>query len=188
MTKKLTIVGISGSLRKDSYNTALLRAAQELMPDDAELEIVSIADIPFFNEDVEAAGLPESVQAFRAKLQAADGLLVAMPEYNYSIPGVLKNALDWASRPGPDKVQPLSDKPLSVIGASPGAYGTARGQHHMRQVSVNMNMHPLTKPEVMVTFADKKISDGKLTDEATRTVLRDHLVALVKWTRRLASE
>lgn len=185
MAKKLHIVGFSGSLRKASYNSALLHAAQELMPDDAELEIISIADIPFFNEDVEKDGMPAPVQAFRDKLQAADAILIAMPEYNYSMPGVLKNALDWASRPDANKVMPVSDKPFSVIGASSGAYGTARGQHHLRQTSVNMNMHPLTKPEVMVTFADKKIVDGKLTDEPTRKVLKDHLEALITWTRRL---
>lgn len=186
MADTLKIVGISGSLRKDSYNTALLWAAAGLMPDDVEFNIVTLHDIPLFNEDVEQHGFPSSVQILRQAISQADALLIATPEYNYSIPGVLKNALDWASRPGSAGEMPLSGKPLGIIGASVGAYGTARGQHHLRQVTVNTNMHPLNKPEVMITFADKKFSDGQLHDEPTRKVVRNHLEALVAWTKRLS--
>ncbi|MBM7842376.1 NADPH-dependent FMN reductase [Herpetosiphon giganteus] len=186
MADTLKIVGISGSLRKDSFNTALLHAAAELMPAGVEFSIVTLHEIELFNEDVEREGFPAAVVALREAISSADALLIATPEYNYSIPGVLKNALDWASRPGSNGEMPLSGKPLGIIGASVGAYGTARGQHHLRQVTVNTNMHPLNKPEVMITFADKKFSAGQLHDEPTRKVVRTHLEALVAWTKRLS--
>lgn len=179
----LHVLGFSGSLRKGSYNTALLRAAGELLPEGMALEVFDLALIPLYNDDVRLAGFPEVVQAFRSKLAAADAILIATPEYNYSIPGMLKNALDWASR-APEA--PLNRKPLAMMGASSGNFGTVRAQLHLRQVCVSMNILPLNKPEVLVARAQEKFdAEGRLTDETTRGFIRDLLVALAGWTRQL---
>ena len=184
MAHPVRILGISGSLRKDSCNTALLRAASELLPPDTTLEAsLDIGSLPHFNEDVRAAGLPPEVAAFRAQIAAADAVLISSPEYNYSVPGVLKNAIDWASRP-PEP--PFADKPLAIMGASPGLLGTARMQDHLRQVAVFLNMHLVNRPEVFVAkAADKFDAQGKLTDEPTRKQVGDLLLALHKLTLRL---
>ena len=175
--KNIRIAGFTGSLRQGSYNKAALRAAGELMPDGSELEIVDLADLPFLNEDVEAAGVPVSVEAFKQKLGGADGVLIATPEYNYSIPPVLKNALDWASR---GKEPPLYGKPLAIMSASPGMFGGARAQYHLRQVCVSLNLIPLNKPEVMIARANTKFSaEGVLEDERTRQAIKKLLEALV---------
>jgi chromate reductase len=182
MTRPVHVLGISGSLRRASFNTALLRAAAELLPADMTLEIHDLADIPLYHGDVEEAGPPASVHAFKARIAAADALLIATPEYNYSVPGVLKNALDWASRPMPS---PMSGKPLAIIGAG-GRFGTVRAQLHLRQIAVYLNLLPLNKPELMVPLAWEKFDrDGRLTDEPTRVALRELLAALGDWTRRL---
>jgi chromate reductase len=183
MPDPIRILGFSGSLRKGSYNTALLRAAGELLPDGATLETFDLSPIPMYNDDVRAKGFPESIGIFRDRIAAADALLIATPEYNYSIPGVLKNALDWASRP-PD--QPLFGKPVAVMGASTGNFGTVRAQMHLRQVFVTTNMLPINKPEVLVAQAkDKFDSESRLTDETTRGFVRELLEALVAWTKRI---
>jgi chromate reductase len=184
MAHPVRILGIAGSLRKGSYNTALLHAAEELLPADTTLEqSLDIGTLPHFNEDVRAAGLPPEVAAFRAQIAAADAVLISSPEYNYSIPGVLKNAIDWASRP-PEP--PFTDKPLAIMGASPGTLGTARMQYHLRQVAVFLNMHMVNRPEVFVAKAAEKFdAQGKLTDEATRKLVGDLLLALHKLTLRL---
>jgi len=183
MKKLITILGFAGSLRKGSYNKALLRAAVELKPKDAKLEIFSIDGIPLFNQDLEAQ-TPEKVKQFKAKIRAADAILIATPEYNYSMPGVLKNAIDWASRPYGDNS--FEDKPVAVMGASPGIFGTARAQYHLRQICVFLNMHTVNKPEVFVTFAHTKIDEnGRVTDEETRGRIKQLLENLVSWTRRL---
>jgi chromate reductase, NAD(P)H dehydrogenase (quinone) len=184
MTEAIHVLGIAGSLRKKSYNLAALHAAMDVLPEAMTLEIYDIAAIPLFNQDVEALGFPESVQHFKARIAAANALLIATPEYNYSIPGVLKNALDWASRPATE--MPLSEKPLAIMGVSGGPWGTARAQLALRQSCVYMNMHPLNRPVLQVPHAESKFdADGKLTDEATRQHIRGLLVALASWARRL---
>lgn len=185
MANRIHVLGIAGSLRANSYNKALLSAAAELLPEGMTLEIFDIAPIPLYNEDVELAGLPASVKAFRERIAAADALLIATPEYNYSIPGVLKNAIDWASRP-PEP--PLVKKPVAIMGASSGGFGTVRCQHHLRQVLVTTNMRPIQKPEVMVSVVQSKIdAAGRLTDEKTREALRGLLEALAAWVEQLRS-
>jgi chromate reductase len=185
MNKPITILGIPGSLRAGSYNQALLRAAQQLVPEDAKIEIFSLEGIPPFNQDEEGRP-PARVVQLKAQVRAADAILFATPEYNYSIPGVLKNAIDWASRPHSDNV--WDGKPVAVMGASIGALGTARAQYHLRQVFVFLNMHALNGPEVMVGNAAQRFDDqGNLTDNATKDYLRKQLRSLVDWTRRLAA-
>jgi chromate reductase len=183
MSEPLVFLGISGSLRKGSFNTALLRAAIELAPPDVTIETADISPFPPYNEDVHQAGMPAPVTAFRAAIKRADALLFVTPEYNYSVPGVLKNAIDWASRP-PD--QPFAGKPMAVMGASGGPGGTMRAQYHLRQIGVFLDMHPINKPEVFVRGAGQMFdASGKLTDQATRDLVGKLLVALAAWARRL---
>lgn len=186
MDKKLKILGFAGSLRKDSYNKSLLRAALELVPKDAELETFDLEGIPPFNQDQENQP-PEKVKEFKAKIRAADAILIVTPEYNYSIPGVLKNAIDCASRPYGDNA--FEHKPVAIMGASIGAMGTARAQYHLRQCFVFLTCFALNQPEVMVPFANDKIDkNGKLTDQKTRDKIRELLESLVAWTRRLKKD
>jgi len=186
MNRPITILGFAGSLRKNTYNKALLRAATELMPKDAKLEIFDLEGIPPFNQDLETQ-MPEKVKEFKAKISAADAILIATPEYNYSIPGVLKNAIDWASRPYGDNS--FEGKPVAVMSASIGMLGGARAQYHLRQTFVFLNMYPINRPEVIVTFASQKIDEkGRITDETTREFIRELLENLVAWTRRLRKE
>ena len=181
--KQLTVLGICGSLRKASYNKMALKAAGELLPPGMTLESFDLAPIPLYNDDVRLAGFPEPVAALRAKIKEADAILFATPEYNYSVSGVLKNAIDWASRP-PD--QPLEGKPYAIMSASMGAFGGMRAHYHLRQIVIFLNMLPLNKPEVAIATAQAKFdAAGKLTDEATRGFIRDQMAALDKWTRRL---
>ncbi|MGA9388001.1 MAG: NAD(P)H-dependent oxidoreductase [Candidatus Bathyarchaeia archaeon] len=183
MKGKTLVLGFAGSLRKDSYNKSLLRAAVDLAPDDMKLETFDLEGIPSFNQDLEMK-MPVKVKEFKAKIRAADAILIVTPEYNYSVPGVLKNAIDWASRPYGDNV--FEDKPVAVMSASGGMLGGARAQYHLRQSFVFLNAHLLNKPEVMVTFVNEKIDEnGKLTDETTRKKVKELLDALVAWTERL---
>lgn len=183
MTSKLTILGFAGSLRQGSYNKAILRAAQEMVPSEAALEIFDLAGIPLFNQDLEAQPA-EKVTEFKAAIRAADAVLIATPEYNYSMSGVLKNALDCASRPY--GVNALDGKPVAIMGASAGMLGTARAQYHLRQSCVFLNMYPLNRPEVMVPLAQEKIDgQGRLTDPKTREKIANLVEALIVWTRRL---
>jgi chromate reductase len=183
---KIHVLGISGSLRKGSYNTRLLVAASELLPEDMTLETHDLSPIPLYNDDVRAVGFPKPVLQFREQIAKADALLIATPEYNFSIPGVLKNAIDWASRP-PDP--PVNGKPLAIMGASTGNYGTVRAQMHLRQICVFCNMFPVNKPEVLVMRAQEKFdANGRLIDETARGFIRDLLRALADWTRRLQQE
>lgn len=183
MSDPIRILGLSGSLRRASLNTALLRAAGELLPADAALEIHPLADLPFFNEDVEAEGLPAPVQALKAKIEAADALLLAVPEYNYSIAPALKNALDWASRPYGASV--LVGKPVAILGASAGM-GTVRAQLHLRDVAITTGLHVLNQPEIFVGRAAGKFDEElRLTDEPTRAILARMLQRLVHWTRAI---
>jgi chromate reductase len=186
MDKKIKILGFAGSLRKDSYNKSLLRAALELVPKDAELETFDLEGIPPFNQDLENQPA-EKVKEFKAKIRAADAILIVTPEYNYSIPGVLKNAIDWASRPYGDNA--FEHKPVAIMGASIGAMGTARAQYHLRQCFVFLTCFALNQPEVMVPFAQEKIDkDGKLTDQKIREKIKELLEGLVAWTRRLKKD
>lgn len=147
------------------------------------LDLFDLASIPLYNDDVRALGYPKPVKELRDRIAAANALLIATPEYNYSIPGVLKNAIDWASRP-PDP--PLNAKPVAIIGASTGNYGTVRAQTHLRQICASTNMFPLNKPEVLVMRAQEKFDvNGRLVDAMTSGFLRDLLVALADWTRLL---
>lgn len=183
MNSPLKILGIPGSLRKGSFNHAALRAAQKLMPEDATLEIFDLNGIPPFNADEESHPVERVVQ-LKAKVRAADALLFATPEYNYSISGVLKNAIDWGSRPYGDSA--WEGKPGAIMGASPGTFGTARAQYHLRQVLVTLNVYTMNKPEVMIASADDRFDEqGNLTDEPTRQHIRKMLEALIAWTRRL---
>lgn len=179
----MKVVAISGSLRAKSLNTAALRAAMRLAPDGMTIEPAAIGDLPLYNEDLREKGFPPPVARLRAELAAADAILFVTPEYNYSVPGVLKNAIDWASRP-PD--QPFDGKPVAVMGASPGALGSARAQYHLRQMLVYLNAHFVNRPEVMIGNATGKFDEaGDLTDEATKEFIRKLLVALQAWTLKL---
>lgn len=171
------ILAISGSLRSDSYNTAALRAAQELAPDGMTIDIATLEGIPLYNADEEKAdGLPDAVAALRERLAAADGLLVATPEYNYSIPGVLKNALDWLSR----GESPLAHKPTAMLGAG-GRLGTVRAQMHLRQMFLHDHMHVVDEPEVFIDRASQKFTEGVLTDERARDQIRRLLLSLQRF-------
>jgi chromate reductase, NAD(P)H dehydrogenase (quinone) len=186
METKLKILGFAGSLRAGSYNRALLRAATELLPDDATLEIFDINGIPPFNQDLEM-DMPAKVKEFKSKIRGADAILIATPEYNYSIPGVLKNAIDFASRPYGDN--PFNDKPVAIMSASIGMLGGARAQYHLRQTFIFLNMYPMNSPEVVVNFAQNKFdSNGRLIDEDTRKFLKQLLENLVIWTKRLRKQ
>lgn len=185
--RNVKVLGFAGSLRKDSYNKAALRAAAELLPSGMALEICDLAAIPLFNEDVERAGVPEAVLEFKGRITAADALLIATPEYNYSLPGVLKNALDWASRP--PGLSALTGKPLAIMGASIGYFGTMRAQYHLRQVCVVLNMYPLNGPEVFIPGASSKFDEaGRLTDATARDAIGELLQALQEWTIRLRND
>ena len=180
---RMKILGIAGSLRKKSFNRMLLRTAQELAPDGVDVEIFDLEGIPPFNQDLENQP-HEKVKELKAKARAADGLLFVTPEYNYSIPGVLKNAIDAASRPYGDN--PFDGKPAAIMGASIGMIATARAQYHLRQTMVFLNMFPLNRPEFMLPFAEKKFDEtGKLTDEATKEKIRELLQTLANWITKL---
>jgi chromate reductase len=179
----LNILGIAGSLRQASYNRALLRAAQELAPEGMAITIFDLADIPLYNGDVEAAGDPEGVARFKQAIGDADGVLMATPEYNHGVPGVMKNAVDWASRP-PGQA-PLGGKPVALIGASPGITGTARGQSQLRQAFEFTNSYAMPQPELLVFKAHEKFdAEGRLTDETTARYLARFLTAFAAWVRR----
>ncbi len=183
MEKKIKIIGFAGSLRKESYNRALLRAAQELAPDNVELEIFDLEGLPLFNQDLENDPHPK-VADFKSRIRAADAILIATPEYNYSIPGVLKNAIDCASRPYGDNA--FAGKPVAIMGASIGMTGTARAQYHLRQSFVFLDVYPLNSPEVMVSYAgEKNFPGGRLADQKSRDMIKQLLVNLAEWTMKL---
>jgi len=182
---KVQVLGIAGSLRQGSYNRALLRAAQELAPEDMDIQIFdneTLIQIPTYNEDVRQQGEPETVEILKREIEWADALLFAVPEYNHSMSGVLKNAIDWASRPPNES--PLDGKPVAIMGAAIGRSGTARAQMDFRQTCVFTNMLPLNKPAIQVTnAADKFDADGQLIDENTRRFVRRLTEALLEWSR-----
>jgi chromate reductase, NAD(P)H dehydrogenase (quinone) len=183
LTDPIRVLGFAGSLRKASLNRALLAAARELAPDGMTIDIFDIAVVPLYNADVEAAGEPAGVAAFRQAIRGAHGVLMATPEYNHGVPGVMKNAVDWASRP--PRAAPLTGKPVGVIGASPGMSGTARGQSQLRQAFEFTNSYCMLQPEVLVFRANEKFdAQGKLTDETTAEFLRKYMIALRDWIAR----
>jgi chromate reductase len=179
----LKILGIAGSLRQGSFNRAALRAAQQAAPPEVAIETADLDGLPLFNQDKENP-LPAPVQQLKANIAAADAILFVTPEYNYSVPGVLKNAIDWASRPYGQSA--WDGKPCAIMGASPGMLGTSRAQYHLRQMLVFLNMFPLNQPEVMIPFASEKFdAQGNLKDEKTREKIGQLVQALAAWTRRL---
>jgi chromate reductase len=183
MDEKIKILGIAGSLRKDSYNKMVLKAAQALAPEDTEIEIFDIAGIPLFNQD-EERNPPSKVAEFKKRIHAADGILFVTPEYNYSVPGVLKNAIDWASRPYGESA--WNGKPVALMGASIGTLGTARAQYHLRQMFVFLNMYAVNQPEVMIANASQKFdNEGNLSDDIAANLIRQLLTNLRDWTRKL---
>ena len=183
MTDTLRILGIAGSLRAGSFNRSLLRAAVERAPEDMTIEVFDLAAVPLYNGDVEAAGDPPGVAAFKQAIAAADGVLMATPEYNHGVPGVMKNAVDWASRP--PREAPLGGKPVGLIGASPGITGTARGQSQLRQAFEFTNSYCMPQPELLMFKAHEKFdAEGKLIDEQTAEFLEKYLVAFGDWVRR----
>jgi chromate reductase len=179
----IRILGVAGSLRAASYNAALLRAAQALAPDGMTIEVFDLHPVPLYDADLEAQGDPQGVAAFKAAIRAADGVLFATPEYNHGVPGVMKNAIDWASRP--PRGAALDAKPVGIIGASPGATGSARGQSQLRQAFEFTNSYCMPQPEILVFRAHEKIdADGNLTDQPTRDFLAKYLTAFAAWVRR----
>lgn len=174
--KEIKLVGFTGSLRKGSYNMATLVAIKELLPKDVILEILDVSEIPFFSEDIES-NPPESVKHIKEKIASADGVIIATPEYNYSIPPVLKNTLDWISR---GEVTPLEGKPTIILSASIGMLGGARVQYHLRQVLVALDAATLNYPEVFIGKAHEKFDEsGKLTDEKTKEVIKELVDTLI---------
>lgn len=182
MQDRIEVAAIVGSLRRRSMNRALMRTSMLLAPDTMRLVEVDIDRIPFFNEDLEQDGDPSTVAEFKAQLDRADAVLIFTPEYCYSIPGVLKNALDWASRP--ERRSVLKGKPVGMVGASIGRSGTMRAQLHLRQILVQFGAVPMPSPEMYVTFGDGKFNAlGELTDASSLDTLRQMLASLDRWTR-----
>lgn len=181
MTTK-NILGITGSLRGKSLNAALMRAVVAGIGDRAQVQLADIGTLPLYNGDLDVETKPPSVRRLLDQLRAADALIIVTPEYNYSIPGVLKNAIDWASRP-PE--QPFDGKPIAIMGASGGGFGTARAQYHLRQCFVFLNAPIMLRPEVMIAAAQNKFdAESRLTDQPTRDAIAASLAALATWARR----
>jgi chromate reductase, NAD(P)H dehydrogenase (quinone) len=177
----MKIIAISGSLRKDSFNTKALKAAARLAPADVELEVVDLASIPSYNDD-QLTSMPESVIEFKNKIRNADAVLISTPEYNYSVSGVLKNAIDWASRPDDDNV--WAKKPGAIMGASTGRFGTVRAQYHLRQICVSIDLRLLNQPQVFITDASTAFAeDGSFADKKTEQKVRSLIEALVEWAK-----
>lgn len=183
MSQRPNILGICGSLRKESYNGQLLKLAEDLLKPAADLELYFINEIPLFDGDVEAKGLPRSVVNFRTKIEKADAILISTPEYNYSIPGVLKNAIDWASRP---PVSSFKDKPTAIMGASDGWAGTARAQLALRQILPRVGALVMGQPDMYLPVAQDAFTDlGTLKDDKSADRLDSFLDAFIDWIKRV---
>jgi chromate reductase len=181
-----TILAISGSLRRGSFNTALLRAAAELAPATVKVEIASIREFPVYDGDVEERGIPDAVAALKERLAAADGLLLATPEYNHGVPGVLKNAIDWLSRPGKDIARVFGQKPVGVIGASGGVGGTALAQTAWLPTLRVLGTQAWFGPRMLVANAGKVFdAEGKLTDDAIRGQLEKYMAGFAEFVQRV---
>jgi chromate reductase len=180
---RIKLLGISGSLRAQSYNSGALSVVGSVLPEDIEFDVASLSDLPFYNADVEQRGFPAAVEDFRRSVAAADALIFAVPEYNFSVPGVLKNALEWLSRP-PNP--PTNGKPCAMFGASVSPLGTARGQFHFRHICVSLNMIAVNAPHVDITNAKTKFdAQGRLTDQASIDLIRQLVGELRNLTLRL---
>lgn len=178
--EKIKILGIPGSLRVNSFNRHLLEAAKWLAPDNVEISIYDLSEIPLYNGDLDINGGPDAVQKFKMAIAESDGLMISTPEYNYSIPGILKNALDWASRPGGRSV--LNKKPLAIMSTSFGMFGGVRAQLHLRDIAGSANMYDMKKPEMIVPKESEKFNgSGELTDELTRQHLIKFISEFEKW-------
>ncbi|MEP4888923.1 MAG: NAD(P)H-dependent oxidoreductase [Aliiglaciecola sp.] len=185
MTTTTHIVAFSGSLRESSYNTAAIKAASELLPENTTLELLDISELPLYNQELDGEQTPKAVLDLAQKVANADAILFATPEYNYSVPGVLKNAIDWLSRQQP---QPFAGKPAALMSASMSMLGGARAQYHLRQIMIYLDVHLINKPEVMIASAhDKFDENGKLTDQSTRDFIGKLMAALVSWRVQLNS-
>jgi chromate reductase len=192
MDKQIKILGFGGSLRKGSFNEGLLEAgcildvASDVCPGEATLEIFhDIGEIPLYSQDLET-NIPSVVKEFKDKIKAADAILIATPEYNFSVPGYLKNAIDWATRPYADNS--FEDKPGAIMSASPAPLGGIKAQYALRQTCVGINLHLLNKPEVAIPAIHEKMKDGKLEDESAKKKIYELMTALCTWTRRLEKE
>ena len=184
-SSSLKILGLSGSLRKGSYNTAALKTAQALAPEGVSIEIASIGGLPLYDADIQAQGFPADVLSLAEQIRAADAVLIVTPEYNYSTSGVLKNAIDWISRV-PN--QPFAGKPIALMSASMSLHGGVRAQYHLRQIFVFLDGLVLNKPEVFIAQAHTRFDDqGTLTDEPTRGFVRQLVESLAVWTRNLSA-
>ncbi len=184
--RTMRILGISGSARRNSYNTALLEAAKGLVPPGVVLETFDVSGLPLYNQDLEKEP-PRIVGEFKEEIRKADAVLFSTPEHNYSVPAVLKNAIEWGDRPETDNS--WDGKPAAIMSASTGPRGGVRAQLVLRQIMVDLNMHPLNQPQLLVAAAHEKFDlASKLTDERVRDRLRDLLLALVEWTRRLRAD
>ena len=178
------ILGICGSLRRTSLNMAALRAAAANAPDGVELQVAAISSVPLYANDVYERGFPPAVETLRNQIRNADALLFATPEYNYSFSGVLKNAIDWVSRP-PD--HPFTGKAVGMLGCSAGTSGTMRAQYHLRQVMVFLDMRPVNKPELFIPAAGNLFDEnGDLTDDVTGKRLSQLLNSLATWSKKIA--
>ncbi len=181
--EKIVIAAFAGSLRQDSFNKAIINTAKKYAPENIEINVLDLNGIPLYNQDEEGS-MPESVRNFKNALTGADAILIATPEYNRSIPGVLKNAIDWASRPYGNNS--FDDKPVATIGASGGAIiGTAVAQYHLRQIFSFLNAHPLERPQVFIGGAGEKVENGLFIDEDTVTLIKDLVEKLAAWAVRL---
>ena len=181
MSEPIKVAAFCGSLRKASFNRMALQAFIERVPSGMSVEEIAIGDWPLYDADIQAKGFPDKVQAAQKTLLAADAVVIASPEYNYSVPGLLKNALDWLSRMQP---QPFAGKTVGILGASQGLVGTARMQYHLRQILVFLDAFSLNRPEVMIGQAQNKFKDGKLEDETTSKLLSDLGAAIALAVRR----
>jgi chromate reductase len=183
MTAPIRVAALCGSLRKASYNAAALRVAIEVAPAGMTVTTAEIGDLPLYNDDIRQQGFPAPVERLGTALREADAILFVTPEYNFSIPGVLKNAIDWVSRLQP---QPFDAKPVAIMGAAMGPLGTGRAQYDLRKMMVFLNAFPVNKPEVFIGMAQTKFdADGKLTDQPTREFIQKLMVSLQAWTQKL---
>jgi chromate reductase len=184
MATRISILGISGSGRKETFNTALLEEAKRLLPEGATLDTVDVSTFPLYNQDLESS-VPRAVQDFKVKIQRADAVLFATPEHNYTVTAVLKNAIEWGNHPD----NSWDGKPAAIVSASTSPRGGARGQLALRQIMVDLNMFPINTHQLLLARAPEKFNaDLKLTDEQSRKILRDLLAALVEWTKRLKGQ
>ena len=178
MATKPTLLGISGSLRAGSFNTMILKTLAETIQDQATLEIFPLEGLPFYNGDLDTATPPDAVAALRARIGEADGVVIATPEYNYGLPGVLKNALDWASRPYGKAT--LTGKPVLTLSSSPAATGGVRAQVQLSETLAGIAARQVRRPQLVITFVNQKIADGRLTDAATLTALSQGISDLLR--------